>query len=158
MATIASGFNPPFFSLPVVLLVADFFFALSVDCWPKRLLLASDGKIIYCSATLTDPTSNFFWASLASFECPMSSNMSSASLPANSMMISGPPGCSSRYGVTLYTFWPPTQKDTRINCHKHKQSNLNHHCFHCQELSSNPSPCSALSSSDTGDDEKSIQQ
>ena len=44
---------------------------------------------------------------LASLEWPMSSNMTSAFLPARSVITSLPPGWSSRYADTSYTLGPP---------------------------------------------------
>merc|ERR1719312_431630 len=57
----------------------------------------------FLSSSLSSPIKYALIISLASVECPTSSNDSVASLLACSTRISSPPGCSSKNFVTSYT-------------------------------------------------------
>ncbi|KAH3671136.1 hypothetical protein OGAPHI_000847 [Ogataea philodendri] len=65
-------------------------------------LAAAAGFIV--APPLSSPTTRPPRISRASSECPISSNGSVASVPAQSRITSSPPGCSSKYDPQSYTF------------------------------------------------------
>ncbi|KAH3678058.1 hypothetical protein OGATHE_000713 [Ogataea polymorpha] len=64
---------------------------------------AADTTGLAGTPPLSSPTSRLANISWASSECPISSNGSVASVPAQSMITSSPPGCSSKYWLQSYT-------------------------------------------------------